>query len=91
MGDELKSVAAFNHQQETLKLAMEAHTKFSKEERDISSLSVNIPKVSMPIFKQEIQLFRKNLLALADEHKNGDMVYQINFQLFPLTEPPKKE
>ena len=41
--------------------------------------------------KSLVQRFRKELLAIADQDKCPEGVYQINFQLFPLAKRAKKE
>jgi uncharacterized protein (TIGR02147 family) len=68
-----------------LKLASNALEQVSTPRRDISTLTAGVSEEGFNIIKKEIQLFRKRLVQLIDEDKNQDRVYQINFQLFPLT------
>ena len=86
-GDELYSLAVLKHQQETLKLANEALERIPVENRDISTVTAGISYKCFGVVKQEIQLFRKRLLSIIEEDQGVDVVYQINFQLFPLTRP----
>jgi len=90
-GDELTSLAVLQHQKKTLELGIEALEKFPTEMRDISTVSAGISEKGFRTIKKEIQLFRKHLQGLIEQDKDLDRVYQINFQLFPLTEIPKKE
>jgi hypothetical protein len=41
------------------------------------------------MLKQEIQLFRKRLLEMVKADSNPRNVYQVNFQMFPLTNTKK--
>jgi uncharacterized protein (TIGR02147 family) len=53
--------------------------------RDISAISIAIPEAKLPELKKEISTLRKKLLSMAEEETHPDAVYQVNFQLFPLS------
>ena len=59
------------------------------ELRDISSRTLNIKKSSIPQLKQAIREFRDKVSDLFEEAERGDETYQINIQLFPLTNRSK--
>ena len=80
-----RSIHWANFQRAALTLSSEAIDRFSKEERDISSVIVCLSEKSMEKAKEELGKVRKKLLALADADSQRDRVYQCNIQLFPLT------
>lgn len=71
---------------EMMRLAGESIRRFQRDRRDISSLTLSLSKERMIEMKRRIQDFRDELLALSSEDQSPDGVYQLNFQLFPLTE-----
>lgn len=83
-GDEIQSISAIQYHYQMLKRAQDALT-YDKETRDISSITMGLSMKNFKKLKQHIQKFRKELLALAESESDLDVVYQINFQLFPLT------
>lgn len=90
-GDEIASIAVTRYHQKMIDLAKESITKVTDSERDISSVSISIPHDMIPQLKEEISLFRKRILALADQKRmQCDEVYQMNVQLFPTTKIRKK-
>jgi uncharacterized protein (TIGR02147 family) len=84
-GDEVTSLAILKYQQKAIELASEALDRIPAAKRDISTVTAGVSEEGFSILKKEIQLFRKRLVQIIDEDKNQDRVYQINFQLFPLT------
>jgi uncharacterized protein (TIGR02147 family) len=84
-GDEVTSLAILKYQHKALELAAEALERVPAPKRDISTLTAGVSEEGFNIVKKEIQLFRKRLVQIIDEDKNQDRVYQVNFQLFPLT------
>jgi uncharacterized protein (TIGR02147 family) len=80
-----RSLFIQNFQISTMELAKESLTRHKKEFRDISTLTLTFSKDSLQKAKIELDTVQKKLLRLAEEDQNVDSVYQINFQLFPLT------
>ncbi|SMF49273.1 TIGR02147 family protein [Pseudobacteriovorax antillogorgiicola] len=86
-GDEVASIAVTRYHQRMIDLGKESITSVPDQERDISSVSISIPMTLLPSLKEEISVFRKKILALADQKRNQcDEVYQMNIQLFPTTD-----
>lgn len=56
------------------------------ELRDISARTLNIKTKDLPLLKQMIREFRDNVSELFEDAKQSDETYQLNVQLFPLTE-----
>lgn len=84
-GKEWRSVAIMQYQREMIKLAEESLERFKKEERDISTLTVNIPEAAIPEIRELTGEFRESLKKLVNGYSENDRVYQLNIQMFPLT------
>lgn len=85
-GDEVQSVAIGNFHLQNLMLAGESIDTVPSVERDISNLILGLSDEGIPIVKKEIQKFRKKLLAIAEQQKNVSRVYNVSFQMFPMSE-----
>jgi uncharacterized protein (TIGR02147 family) len=88
-GKEWRSVAIMQYQREMIKLAEESLERFRKEERDISTLTVNIPEAAIPEIRDLTGEFRESLKKLVNSYSETDRVYQMNIQMFPLTQKRK--
>lgn len=83
---EVASIELMSFHRAMLDDAKEALFRIGPERRDISALTIPIPKQTIPELKRRIREFREQILELinrgtADYHE----VYQLNIQLFPLT------
>lgn len=85
-GDEVSSVAIFNFQKTMIEHAVTALDRFSADNRDISSLTLNLTSDKFFEAKKMLQDFRKKLLQLEVTEQPNAEVVQVNFQLYPLTE-----
>jgi len=85
-GPQWRSLAVNAFQTETLRLAQESLDRHAKELRDISTVTIGIKKARMHEIRQRIAEFRKSIIHLAEEDQDPDDVYQLNIQLFPLTD-----
>jgi uncharacterized protein (TIGR02147 family) len=81
-----QSLAARAFQAETLRLARESLDRHAKELRDVSTVTVGIKKARMDEIRERIADFRKSIMRLAEEDMDPDAVFQLNIQLFPLTD-----
>lgn len=88
-GDEVQSLAVQKFQKENLKLAATAIDRYEREVRDITTLTAGVSKEGFERVKTEIQEFRKHIIEIIEQDQFPDRVYQINFQLFPLSVLPK--
>jgi uncharacterized protein (TIGR02147 family) len=88
---DLNTSAIHNFQISMLEMAKEAITRFAKDSREISTLTMSLSKDGYARVRERIVDFRKELMDIArsDDHISG--VYQFNFQTFPVTKLPKKE
>jgi uncharacterized protein (TIGR02147 family) len=58
---------------------------FPAAARDVSSVTLTLSEKNFQQVKGLVQKFRKELLTIANNDPEPEAVYQINFQLFPLT------
>lgn len=85
-GEKWHSLAVRNFQNETLRLAQEALTRHPREVRDISTVTVGISRSQLPMLRERIAEFRQSIMRMAEENQNPDDIYQLNVQLYPLTD-----
>lgn len=90
-GKEWNSVAIRAYQQEMIRLGGEALSRFPKEDRDISSLTLGISPDMIEEVRTLTEDFRRTLAKLSNQCPATDRVYQLNVQLFPITVPRKTE
>lgn len=86
-GENIRSLAIANFQQETMRLAQEALDRFPREERYVGTNTVG---VSAPSFEQIRRLLidtSNKIAEIANADPHGGRVYQINLQAFPLSKP----
>jgi uncharacterized protein (TIGR02147 family) len=91
-GYDVRSVAVNNFQMSTLDLAKESIDRFPKEERDISTLTLSFSKELYNTIHEKLKGFRREVLELVKNDPNAvDRVYQVNFQIFPLSKYHREE
>ena len=61
-------------------------TRDSVEERNFSGITMGIDKPTYDRITKEIDIFRKKIVDIANECQTIDQVYQMNLQIFPLTD-----
>lgn len=74
-----------NFHRNTLELAIRALDVFPPEQKGFSTLTLPLTGDKIRKAKLAIKNLRMYLLALAENGKNADRVYQVNFQMFPVT------
>ena len=84
-GDQMIYTSLNKFHRNMIKLGMESIERFTKRERQVTAVTVSLDQDQLEKIKVLINQFRKDLLALSNEGKNPARVYQINFQLFPVT------
>jgi len=84
--DEVNSLAVENFHKEMIDRAADSLTHTKGKHRNISSLTVAMSKEKFARIKERIHEFRKEIRAMLGDGDEPEEVYQINFQLFCLTE-----
>lgn len=90
-GHEVAVLAARNYHYQMLDRARGSIEAFSREQRDVSALTVCIPNDLVDELKSRIHRFREELLELCDSSSDPEVVYQLTVQLFPLSRPEDEE
>ena len=73
-----------------MKKAVESIDLVPREERDISGVTLCLPKSSIPKLKERIRAFRQEIIAMEAQAGEGDQVVQLAVQLFPLSKSRNK-
>jgi uncharacterized protein (TIGR02147 family) len=90
-GPDIKSHKVLNYQTRLLKLAIEAFDRFGPNDLiSNASTTFRISKETYELFKVKNREHRKELLNIALQDQNADMVYQLNMNMFPLSNPKQK-
>ncbi len=90
-GHEVRSLAIGNYHRQMLQRAADSIVNVPRELRDISALTVCINTDKVDKLKERIHAFRESLLDFCDRDDDPEAVFQMNFQLFPLTAVPEEE
>lgn len=84
-GPDISSVSIHTFQMATMDLGKKALERFSPAERDISTLTLTLSKDGVGRMKERLADFRSELLEIAKKDTRVDQVYQLNFQIFPVS------
>jgi uncharacterized protein (TIGR02147 family) len=85
-GDHGHSIAVKAFQEETIRMAAESLHRHPPAQRNISTVTVTISEGNLDRINEVISQFRETLLRMARDEKNPGKVYQLNVQLYPLTQ-----
>ncbi|HON11986.1 MAG TPA: TIGR02147 family protein [Chitinispirillaceae bacterium] len=81
----MAALAVRSFQKEMCRLGMESIERIPKEQRDISTITVSSSKACMELIRERLADFRREILQIISEDEGMEEVYQLNFQVFPLT------
>lgn len=81
------SVRKFN--QDMIDKGKEALDQFTKEQRNISTVTLSLHESQYPLLVDKLRQFRKEILAMAAADNQSNKVLQLNMQLFPLSQKIK--
>ncbi len=70
---------------EMIDIARESIDKVDASERNISGVTMGIDEETFLQISEEVNAFRKRIVALANKCDHIDQVYRLNLQLFPLS------
>ena len=87
---DIADLAVINFQKEMIKKAEEALEQTPVAQRDISSLTVNLTREQFDHIRERLGQVRREIHAAVTASPQSKAVYQINFQMFNLTEVPWK-
>jgi uncharacterized protein (TIGR02147 family) len=87
-GDRWESAAIQSFQKMMASLGAEALVRFPKKERDISTLSVSLCEENFRKVTELICETREKIRIIESSEASPEKVYQVNFQVFPLSRKP---
>jgi uncharacterized protein (TIGR02147 family) len=90
-GNEVSSTAVARYHRDMIHLAAEAINEVPRMKREISAACVPVSAETAGKIKTMIQEFRQKILSVANEDGGGGTIYQINMQLFPLSDWDERE
>jgi uncharacterized protein (TIGR02147 family) len=90
-GDRVQSLAVQAFQKDILRLATESMARHKRKDCGVSTLTASISEAGFRRINEELAMFRKHLAEIIEKDEPADRIYQINFQIFPLSTLPKKE
>jgi len=79
-----------NFQKEMMKLAQGAFDRFSSDKLNMSTLTIGISENTLGQIKEELATVRNKIAGLAENDVNADKVFQLNIQLFPMSDKSEK-
>jgi uncharacterized protein (TIGR02147 family) len=84
--DEVSSSSIIKFHKEMLRKSSHAIDRYPRDLRDISALTLRLPLNEVSKIKEMIQKFRKDLVEALNTFDGPSRIYQLNLQLFPITE-----
>ncbi|MEZ4459112.1 MAG: TIGR02147 family protein [bacterium] len=88
-GHEVQVVGVRQFHRQMLERAAASIDDVPANERDISAITVCVRSDSVADLKAKLRDFRERFMASCDEQEDPDVVYQMNVQLFPLSQSRK--
>jgi len=90
-GENISSMAVRKHHENMGALAVAALESVSKDERDISGITMGLSKEGFEAIKAELANFRRRIKEITEQSgSEEESVYRINLQLFPLSKTARK-
>jgi uncharacterized protein (TIGR02147 family) len=84
-GKDILQLGLQNFQLQTTELAAQAQRKLPKDKRNISGLTLGISRKTYDWICCEIAQLQERIMAVAEQDKHADNVYQLNFHFFPVS------
>lgn len=85
-GPETAGVHIVNYHQAMMQQAIASIDRVARTDRDISALTLCVSREGLQRIKQRVQEFRRELVGMERADGRGQIVVQVNFQLYPLTQ-----
>ena len=84
--DEARTAAIHHYHSAMLELAQDSLKNDVVAEREMNGVTLAIPKSKLGDLKEKIRSFRKEINQMTSSYENPEEVYQLNIQLFQLTQ-----
>jgi uncharacterized protein (TIGR02147 family) len=76
---------------QNLALAQRALELFPPEIRPFSYLTVSVSEESVALIRDRLRMIRREILEIVTQEQSVDRLYQLNFQLFPISKVVKNK
>lgn len=83
---DIASLTVHNFHKTMIRKAESSLESSSTADRDVSALTVSLNEKQFTQLKERMNQFRREIHDIAEQSEDADAVYQINFQLFNLSE-----
>lgn len=83
--DDLRALSTHKYHTQMIELALDSLKNDSRDHREFNGVTLSISFDKLPVLKEKIRQFRKEINELTTNMDGADQVYQLNVQLFPLT------
>ncbi|MBD3242626.1 MAG: TIGR02147 family protein [Chitinivibrionales bacterium] len=90
-GPEVKSLAVLNLHLDMMKLAASAVKTLPRDRRNVTGVLLGISEETYTRICEETYQFQERIMALAEQDRKADRVYQFNFHLFPLSKTDRND
>lgn len=87
---DVSPLAVTNFHREMCRRALETLDSNNRENRNMTGSTLHISQKTFQMIQEEITQFRLRILEMAQADDNADSVYHINFHMFPVSSPIKK-
>lgn len=87
---EISSIALKGFHKRMIQLSGESLDRYSGKERDVRGLTLALGEEGYARAKAKIESLWEELLILSQKEARPDQVFQINFQIFPVSKPAAK-
>ena len=84
-GEQWKSIAIRQFQEETIRLAAAALDAVPKEQRDISTVTVSLSREGFEEVGALLKQLRRQIFEVAEKEHHASGAFQVNLQLFPIS------
>ena len=72
-------------QRKMINLAGESIDRFGSHERNVSGVTFAVNRECFERISNEVDAFRKKIIAIVSDAEEADQIYRLNVQLFPMT------
>lgn len=87
----VNSLAIYNYHKKMSSLATESLSNIKREERNFSSCTLDVSEDGYKMIINMVNEFREKLMDVCATDDKIDRIYQLNFQLFPITNKIQKD
>jgi uncharacterized protein (TIGR02147 family) len=84
--EDILHLSVKQYHKDMLTLALDSLREDPASVKEFNGVTLPINKAKLPVLKEKIRTFRKEINELASNMEELDQVYQLNIQLFPLSE-----